>query len=54
MSYYVEVAEGGPWLGPDGRVVMSWDERGVWETEAEAQLAAEAAWTAATPKGEAR
>lgn len=54
MSYYVEVADGGPWLGQDGRVVMEWDQRGLWATEDDAQRAAEAAWTAATPKKEAR
>lgn len=31
-GFYVEVAEGGPWLGQDGSVVIEFEERGIWPT----------------------
>lgn len=38
-TYYVAVAENGPWLTQDGGVTDKWDERGLWVSEEEAAKA---------------
>jgi hypothetical protein len=37
--FYVEVAEGGPWLAQDITVTDDWDMRGLWATEEQAAAA---------------
>lgn len=35
-TYYVEIAEGGPWLAQDGSVAVDWETRGLWPSKEDA------------------